>query len=236
MATPMRTRILMGVVPAMVVPAMGALFYFVLLTGTPIGRIIYVATKTFTLIWPILAVVAIEGRRLVLKSPDLPKHVRAIPAGLSSGIVIAGLIIAFYEWTPLGDYVRPHHEAIRDKIESLGIRSLSAYFWFSAFMALCHSLLEEYFWRWYVFGRLTEVLRPPAAYGLASLAFAGHHYVVLGCYFPTWIAVLFGTGVGIGGGLWCWLYQRQESLVGVWLSHLFVDAAIVYVGYRLIFL
>ena len=41
-------------------------------------------------------------------------------------------------------------------------------------------------------------------------------------------------GVAVGGGVWCWIYQRSHSLLGPWLSHALIDAAIFVVGYRLI--
>ena len=48
-------------------------------------------------------------------------------------------------------------------------------------------------------------------------------------------AFVFGTGVGIGGALWCWLYRRQRTLAGAWVSHAIVDVAIFCVGYSLVF-
>jgi len=100
---------------------------------------------------------------------------------------------------------------------------------------LAHSLLEEYYWRWFVFGRLARLLKKRwVPYVLASLGFAGHHYIVLGAFLPIWSAALLGSCVGLMGVVWCWLYRRQGSLAGCWISHLMADAAIVYVGYDLI--
>jgi len=235
MTVPIRNRTLAGVIPAMIVPCNGALFYFVILSGTTIGRTVYAATKVFTLVWPVVAIVAIERQPLSLRPQNLATHIRAIPAGMLSGLVIAFLIVGLYEWSYLGEYVRLHHDAVRDKINSIGLASRGAYLGFSAFMSVLHSLLEEYFWRWYVFGRLSKVTGWPIAYGLASFSFAAHHYVVLGCYFPPLLAATLGTGAAIGACFWCWLYRRQQSLVGVWLSHALADAAIVCIGYRLLF-
>jgi membrane protease YdiL (CAAX protease family) len=62
-----------------------------------------------------------------------------------------------------------------------------------------------------------------------------HHVLVIGFYFgwtapETW---LFSFAVAIGGAVWAWLYHKSRSLVGPWLSHLLVDAAIFAVGYDL---
>jgi membrane protease YdiL (CAAX protease family) len=41
-------------------------------------------------------------------------------------------------------------------------------------------------------------------------------------------------GVAVGGAVWARLYDRSGSLLGPWLSHLLVDAAIFFVGYELL--
>jgi membrane protease YdiL (CAAX protease family) len=63
-----------------------------------------------------------------------------------------------------------------------------------------------------------------------------HHVLVLGKYFgfdspATW---LFSSCVAVGGAVWAWLYNRTGSLLGPWLSHLLVDAAIFAIGFDLV--
>ncbi len=228
-----RLRLLLCVVPAMVVPLLGSLVYFVWLAGNDAAPVIYGATKLFTLVWPLIAVLLVEREHVRLRGIDWRKHFRAIPLGVVSGLLISALILGAYLLTPLGDYVRGFADAIRAKVVDLHV--LDHYVAFAIFLAGAHSLIEEYYWRWYVFGRLARVIPLGWAGALASLAFAAHHYVLLGCYFSPLGMVLFGTGVGIGGALWCWLYRRQTTLVGAWVSHALVDAAILCIGYQLVF-
>ena len=47
--------------------------------------------------------------------------------------------------------------------------------------------------------------------------------------------VFFSASVAIGGAVWAWLYDRSGSLLGPWLSHILIDAAIFIIGYDLIF-
>ncbi|MCX8037099.1 MAG: CPBP family intramembrane metalloprotease [Candidatus Sumerlaeia bacterium] len=228
-------QIIVPLVPAMVVPATGALFYFVWFPGTAAGHGFYAATKVFTLVWPTVAYLFFEGNPLSLKGLDVAKHIRAAPAGMGYGLLIAAAMLLLYAATPMGDEVRAHADAIRGRIAGWGLGTPARFIAFGVFLAFAHSLLEEYYWRWYVFGRLERIVPPAAAYGLAGLAFAAHHYIVLACYFPLGITVLFGTIVGGAGVFWCWLYRTQQSLVGAWLSHAWADAAILYVGYELTF-
>lgn len=41
--------------------------------------------------------------------------------------------------------------------------------------------------------------------------------------------------VAVGGAFWAWLYHRSGSLLGPWISHMLVDAAIFGVSYQLAF-
>jgi membrane protease YdiL (CAAX protease family) len=105
-----------------------------------------------------------------------------------------------------------------------------------AFLSLIHSGLEEYYWRWFVFGRLQRLIRPGRAIAVSALSFMLHHVLLLAVYFgwtspATW---LFSAAVAVGGAYWAWLYRRSGSLYGAWLSHLLIDAAIFTVGYDLV--
>ena len=54
-------------------------------------------------------------------------------------------------------------QAVRDKIVDLGIDRLWMYAAVGVFYAICHSGLEEYYWRWFVFGQLRLRLRSAPA-------------------------------------------------------------------------
>ncbi|MFC1783607.1 CPBP family intramembrane glutamic endopeptidase [Planctomycetota bacterium] len=228
-----RSRIWLAVAAAMTVPGLAAWFYFVLLKGEPFAVILYGAAKVFILIWPAAAVVLLEKQHFSLRRVDFSKHVMAIPLGLLSGLLIAVVILGGFKFTVLGDIAAQSSAAIRTKAQDMKI--INHFFGFALLICLGHSLLEEYYWRWYVFGRLRKLVRPGAAYIAASLAFAAHHYAVLGSFFSVGFAAILGTCVALGGGLWCWLYQKQHSIAGCWFSHMIVDGAIYYIGYQVIF-
>jgi hypothetical protein len=228
-----RGRIWVGLVPAMLLPAVSSVLYFHLFPQARISWLLYTGTKIFTIIWPVVAILAIEGHRPRLGPVDWRKHAGALPLGLLTGAAIGGLGIALYHFTGMGAYIDAHGGAIQAKVRALHL--LEYYFLYVTFLSILHSLIEEYFWRWYVFGRLARVVPAGAAYALASLAFAAHHYVVLAAYFPAFGTIFFGTCVAIGGALWCALFRRQETLAGAWVSHMLVDMAIFYIGYRILF-
>lgn len=157
--------------------------------------------------------------------------------GTGFGILVSAALLALYfgvlkpspllAGTPL---------AVREKIEQLGLATVPGYLALAVFYSLAHSLLEEYYWRWFVFGRLRCFMRAPAAIVVSSLVFMAHHVIVVGVYLPgAWaLAALVSLAVAMGGAVWAWLYETTGSLYGPWVSHLIVDAAIMTIGYDMI--
>ena len=126
---------------------------------------------------------------------------------------------------------------VTHKLEEFGLTTLPAYVGLSAFIAVVHSFLEEYYWRWFVFGRLRRHLSFAPAAGLSSLAFMSHHIIVLAVYLPGhfWDAVVpLSLCIAAGGFFWAWLYEETRTIYAVWLSHLLIDAGILAIGYDLL--
>jgi len=221
-----------GVIPAMLVPVAAAVIYSVLLAETGYAIVMYGMAKGFLVVWPVGAAMLWEKEAFRLCRPDTKKHLSALPLGLLTGGLIAALIVGTFKFSPWSTYMEQFGGQVRGKAEDIKI--LDYYVPFTISISLGHSLLEEYYWRWYVFGRLRKLTGPITAYLGAGLAFAAHHYVVLGCLFPIGLATILGIAVALGGGLWCWMYQKQQTLAGCWLSHILVDGAIFYIGYYLV--
>jgi len=122
---------------------------------------------------------------------------------------------------------------IKKKVGDLAIDSLWKYAMLSVFYALCHSFLEEYYWRWFVYDMLKRITTVPVANFVSSLGFMAHHVLLLAVYFG-WsnpMTYLCSAGVAIGGMFWAWIYQRTGSLFWPWISHMIVDAGLFLLGY-----
>lgn len=225
-------RLVAAVLPAAVVPLLGSLIYFVAFAGQSWARWTYVLVKVFTLVWPLAATVWILGRKLPRIDWSAPRHRRALAAGLLLGGAAAVAMLLVMR-TQLGAELLAFAPRIRDKVAQLGV--LDHYVAFALFLSFAHSGIEELYWRWFVFGRLREVLSLPLALVIASLAFTSHHVVIMAQYVSlSW--VIAGTGaVALAGAAWCLMYERQKTLTGAWLSHILVDLAVLWIGYRMLF-
>lgn len=170
--------------------------------------------------------------------PGLP-HFAGLKRGLAFGLAVAAGILAIYFGFLRGTPVfLTTASMVRHKLAEFNLDSRLAFILFAAFLAVLHSLLEEYYWRWFVFGGLRKLMPVVPAMIVSAIAFMGHHVVILAIYFPGnfWIAALpFSLGVAGGGFVWAWLYHRTGSIWSPWLSHLIIDSAIMIVGYELVF-
>lgn len=225
-----RTTAALG--PAVLLPFMASLFYFVLFSDHPAARALYGATKVFTVVWPWLAL------RFLLRGPfpgptaGWRARVRALPLGAAVGAIVVALFILVMG-TPLGGVVSGATGAIGTKARQLGV--FEHYWAFALFLSLANSLVEEYYWRWFLFGRLRLILPRWPAHLLAALAFSAHHAVITTQFLPLAWGLVAAAAVAVGGVIMSALYERQGTVAGAWVCHLLVDLGIMGIGYRLLF-
>jgi membrane protease YdiL (CAAX protease family) len=162
---------------------------------------------------------------------------RGLATGILFGLVIdAGMFVLYFGYfRGAGTFAAAGAEMLKH-LSGIGVTTPAIYAGVALFYSLLHSLLEEYYWRWFVFGRLRRLIALNPAIVISSIAFMAHHVVVLGLYFGwtnpwTW---LFSGATAVGGAFWAWLYQRSGSIYGPWASHLLLDAGIFAIGYDLV--
>ncbi len=231
MSTVPKGRIWLALGVALVVPSLSAMAYFVWLKDAASAQPTYAATKVFLLAWPLLATLLLFRRPLRPAPAPLERHLRAVPLGLAIGLPIAG-VMALWMATPLATVIDAGAVAVREKVIALGF--LESFIPFALYVTFVHSLLEEYYWRWFVYGNLRDLVPRPAAHAIAAVGFSLHHIVVTAQFFPLGWALFFSACVGVGGLIWSVLYQRQGTLAGAWASHAVVDAALMILGYHLL--
>jgi membrane protease YdiL (CAAX protease family) len=224
---------------AMVFPTAAAWGYFLALAGPGTGfnrvqQLAYPASKVVQFGFPVL-VLALRG--VPWPRPRRPDRI-GLGFGLAFGLLVAGLMLGVYFGVLRNSsLLAATPRQLQVKLEQVGMATPARYAILAGFVVLGHSLMEEYYWRWFVFGRLRQLLARGPAIGLSSLAFMAHHVVVLYVYLPGkfWTAVVpFSLAIAVGGAVWAWLYERAGTLYPSWLSHLLVDAAIFAIGWDLL--
>lgn len=230
---------LAGLIFAMVFPAAMSLVQVLWGLGEggqdhPLARFLYVAGKGVQVVFPLVFVWLVERRR--------PRVAAPTTAGLGLGVlfgllVSAGMFLLYFGLLRGTAVFGDSPEKIRDFLARYGSATTGGFLVFALFISVPHSLFEEYYWRWFVFGGLRRHVPVAAAVAISGLAFMAHHVVILGFYLPGrfWTAAVpFSLCTAAGGMVWAWLYQRTDSLYGPWVSHLLVDLAIMVVGWDLL--
>lgn len=129
---------------------------------------------------------------------------------------------------------------MREKIAQMNLDNIWLYVAGALYWCTVNSLLEEYFWRWFVYSRLRDVL-PANAAGIAgaivavALLFTAHHVVAMKVYFDWNVTLLGALGCFIGSATWSVLYVKFKNIYACYVSHVYADLIIFYIGWRLIF-
>jgi membrane protease YdiL (CAAX protease family) len=214
-------------------PAFATWLYFVVLNQYPAAvQPAFWTEKIVQFAFPAVWVVLVRRQRLRLARP----HAAGMAEGLALGIaVLACTLLLYFLWLKPAGYLAFATGAITKKAAELGMGSPARFILGGVLLSSIHALLEEYYWRWFLFGGLRRFMPVAAAVVLSSLAFTAHHVILLRVYFGGWsiATISFSLCVAIGGADWAWIYHRSGSLLGPWLSHLLIDAGIFVVGYDL---
>jgi membrane protease YdiL (CAAX protease family) len=235
---PHRLTLLLFLLLALTLPTVIASVYFVALAGTgqrsAAQQAVYAAGKVVQFGLPVLFVALYERRR-----PRWPQRPLAgVGLGLAFGLAVALAMLGLYRvWLRGSPLVAEAPAKVLEKVRELGVDTPGRFFALAIVMSAVHSLLEEYYWRWFVFGRLREVLPLTPAVLVSALGFTSHHVIIVSVYLPGHFldgALLLAGATAAGGAFWAWLYERTGSLVGPWLGHALVDAAIFAIGWDLV--
>jgi membrane protease YdiL (CAAX protease family) len=237
-----RTR-LFALLFAMTFPTLAAWSYFLALAGSQdkpnIGQqSAYVAGKIVQFAFPLLFLAVVERQVPSFRSASQKTLTPSLHYGLAFGLLVVVLILGTYFGVLRNtEMLRQTPAQLQQKLREFNMATPIRYGVLAGFIVTVHSLLEEYYWRWFVFGQLRQLTTQVPALALSSLAFMAHHMVVLYVYLPGnfWTAALpFSLAIAIGGAVWAWLYERSGSLVPSWLSHLLIDAGIFVIGWDLL--
>ena len=216
------------VAPAMVIPGIAAVLYFNVLDGMFAARVVYLAAKVFILLYPLafIRVCRLPGKAFAF-------NVREASLGTAAGALILITGALGLQLTALWEVISGASEFARHKAETFGV--LLYYVPFAFIISFIHSLLEEYYWRWFVYGTLRSIVPRGGAHILAAAAFALHHIVVLKFFFPWPVTLILAAAVVLGGVLFSFLYQRHDCVWGAWAAHVGADLVIFYAGWKMLF-
>lgn len=226
-----RRRALLALALLVPAPSLGAFAALVAPRGA-VGQAVYAACKLWLLAFPLVWLLMVERGRPSLSPLPRGRAGRALAEGVLLGLILGGGLLAID--TLLGERLLDR-EHLRQAARASGFaRSQAVFLGFALYLALVNALLEEYVWRWFV-QRRCEKLAPRAAVPLAALLFTLHHALAFGVQFAGALALLASLAVFAAACVWSWLYARWRSVWPAYVSHVLVDAAALWIGWRVLF-
>ena len=151
---------------------------------------------------------------------------KQILKSLGLGICLYLVILAGY--VLMRDFI--DLETIRQSLQSsMGVNE-SNFLWVFTYIALCNSLLEEFFFRGMGYLILRESAGERTAFVFSALLFSFYHVGMTSGWFNPLIMILSLAGLFTGGCLFNLLDRRTGNILNSWIVHMFCNFAINTVG------
>ena len=149
---------------------------------------------------------------------------------LGLGLGIYGLILG--GWAILRNWI--DFSGIADSLTANAGVTKENFLYVSLYISFVNSLLEEFFFRGFVFSNLKRHSSRWYAYGLSALAFSLYHVAMMIGWFHPALTALVLVGLFVGGLIFNWLNEKQDCIYVSWLTHMFANFAINTIGFILL--
>ena len=104
----------------------------------------------------------------------------------------------------------------------------------SLYISFANSLLEEFFFRGFLFTDLKKLHSRGFAYLFSALLFSLYHVAMMIGWFSPLLFLLVMAGLIVGGMIFNWLNERLDTIYCSWLTHMFANFAINTIGFLLL--
>ena len=100
-------------------------------------------------------------------------------------------------------------------------------FVFLFMMIVGNSILEEIYWRGYIFSRLRKLTSPRNTVILTALFYTSYHLITTVTLFSLVQGLLLSSAIFLVGIFWAYLRIRYESIIPAVISHLLADLGLM---------
>ena len=153
---------------------------------------------------------------------------RGFGVALLLGVGIYGLILG--GWAILRNWV--DFSGIADSLTANAGVTKENFLYVSLYISFANSLLEEFFFRGFVYRNLAR--RKRFAYIFSAAVFSLYHVAMMIGWFHPALLILVLAGLFVGGVIFNWLNERLGCIYASWLTHMFANFAINTIGFLLL--
>lgn len=144
------------------------------------------------------------------------------------GLILASIyLVTFFTLSQFIDF-----QSIVQGLKSKADIDVSNILFIGLYIILINSLLEEFFWRGFLFDEMSKIMRPWLASGFTGVAFAFHHLMFYYAWFTTPVFLLVSAGLAGFAIIINMVFSRYQDLFSCWFIHMFADIAQIYIALR----
>ena len=99
--------------------------------------------------------------------------------------------------------------------------------YYGVYIVFINSLIEEFFFRGFIFLNLKKKGRIKLAYIISASAFTLYHISAFVAWFNFNLFLLMIAGLFIGGLIFNYIDSKSNSILNSWIVHIFADLAII---------
>ena len=170
-----------------------------------------------------LCIIKKYSLRSIIKSLGLIHSAKSLRIGTCWGIIFLTTIMLFF-------YIFKDHliqiNDIQLLLKSWNIQKGHLYILLFV-MVFANSVLEEIYWRGYIFNRLKAHFNIKYVILISSLFYASYHYITTANLFSIQIGAIFTTVIFLTGIFWGTMREQFGSLYVPIISHFLADMAIM---------
>lgn len=109
------------------------------------------------------------------------------------------------------------------------------YLFVALYITFGNSLLEEFYFRGFIFLQLYRANYRLLAYFFSATLFAVYHVAIFATWFNGWLTALALLGLFVVGNIFNWLNTKSNNFLNSWILHILADISIVLIGYFMLF-
>ncbi len=176
---------------------------------------------------PLLIILKIEKRSikdvLSLENKNNYKY------GLIIGIITFGLIVGLFFIVKSGiDF-----DSVKQRVDEYEITK-NIFIFVAIYICFGNALLEEFYFRGYLFGKLQKK-STLLAYAFSSVLFSVYHLAIFITWFNIGVFMLAFLGLIFAGVFFSYVNHKSKNFINSYIIHIFADIALMVVGYYVLY-
>lgn len=172
---------------------------------------------------PVLYLTKFRDRNML---PSLKPDRNKLFLAFGLGLVVYGFILGgYFIFRSIFDF----SNIVGDLEKGEGINR-SNFIYVAIYISFINSLLEEFFFRIFIYFHLKQWIGQKYAMFLSAITFSLYHVAILDSWFSPFFTALLIFGLLVAGYIFIWINEKTESVYSSWIIHMFANFATNTIG------